>query len=215
MNPSIRLLTPLRTLTVPLRTVHTPFLVTRRIPIRPILPRSYATAPKGIKPPITIHTLEGTYASALFSASSQNTAVINEIEKSLSKIRQKLDSDAKLQSVVVNPALSHKEKLEIVQLLTQTGGGSAEASRAVKNLLEVMSENGRLGHWAGVVSAFEKIMRAHKGEVDVIVTSAQVSYPLRLYVVDVAIGRSCVESFGTIDFKVFLAFKGPESQNGK
>jgi len=61
-----------------------------------------------------------------------------------------------------------------VQLLTQTGGGSAEASKAVKNLLEVMSENGRLGHWNGVVAAFEKIMRAHKGEVDVIVTSAQV-----------------------------------------
>jgi len=60
-----------------------------------------------------------------------------------------------------------------VQLLTQTGGGSAEATKAVKNLLEVMSENGRLGMLDGVVSAFEKIMRAHKGEVDVVVTSAQ------------------------------------------
>jgi F-type H+-transporting ATPase subunit O len=64
--------------------------------------------------------------------------------------------------------------LDVVQLLTQTGGGSAEANKAVKNLLQVMSENGRLGHWDGVVNAFEKIMRAHKGEVDVIVTSAQV-----------------------------------------
>src|SRR5271167_2688833 len=110
MNPSIRLLTPLRTLTVPLRNVSTPFSLTRLIPIQPILQRSYASATKGIKPPITIHSLEGTYASALFSASAQNTTVLNEIEKSLSKIRQKLDSDAKLQSVVVNPALSYKEK---------------------------------------------------------------------------------------------------------
>ena len=70
--------------------------------------------------------------------------------------------------------MSHKEKLDVVQFLTQTGGGSAEASKVVKNLLGVMSENGRLGHWDGVVGAFEKIMRAHKGEVDVIVTSAQV-----------------------------------------
>jgi len=60
-----------------------------------------------------------------------------------------------------------------VQLLTQTGGGGAEATKAVKNLLEVMSENGRLGMLDGVVAAFEKIMRAHKGEVDVVVTSAQ------------------------------------------
>ena len=76
--------------------------------------------------------------------------------------------------VVVNPALSHKEKGDVVQLLTQTGGGGAEATKAVKNLLEVMSENGRLGMLDGVVAAFEKIMRAHKGEVDVVVTSAQV-----------------------------------------
>jgi F-type H+-transporting ATPase subunit O len=86
--------------------------------------------------------------------------------------------------VVVNPALSHREKLDVIQLLTQTGGGNAEATRAVKNLLEVMSENGRLGQWDGVVSAFEKIMRAHKGEVDVIVTSAQVRTSLSLNPVD-------------------------------
>ena len=181
MNPSIRLLTPLRTLKIPLRNVYPSFLYFRLTSIQPILQRSYASAPKRIKPPITIHTLEGTYASALFSASAHNATVLNEIEKSLSKIRQKLDADNKLQSVVVNPALSQKEKVDVVELLTQTGGGSAEASRAVKNLLEVMSENGRLGHWDGVVNAFEKIMRAHKGEVDVIVTSAQVTPALILW----------------------------------
>jgi F-type H+-transporting ATPase subunit O len=137
--------------------------------------RTYAAAAtKGIKPPITIHTLEGTYASALFSSSAQNAQTLNDIEKSLMTIKKKLDADPKLQSVVVNPALSHREKLDVVQFLTQTGGGSNEASKAVKNLLEVMSENSRLGHLNGVVSAFEKIMRAHKGEVDVLVTSSQV-----------------------------------------
>ena len=62
----------------------------------------------------------------------------------------------------------------MINLLTQTGGGGAEATKAVRNLLEVMSENGRLGQLDGVVNAFEKIMRVHKGEVEVIVTSAQV-----------------------------------------
>jgi F-type H+-transporting ATPase subunit O len=131
-----------------------------------------------MKPPIIIHTLEGTYASALFSSSSQNNTTLNEIEKSLSNIRQKLDTDPKLQSVVVNPAVSHSEKLDIVQLLTQVGGGGSEASKCVKNLLTVMSENGRLGHFDAVVNAFDKIMRAHKGEVDVVITSAQVLVPL-------------------------------------
>lgn len=77
-------------------------------------------------------------------------------------------------SVVVNPALSHNEKLDVIKFLSQTGGGGQEASKAVRNLLVVLSENGRLGHFEGVVSAFEKIMRAHKGEVDVVVTSSQV-----------------------------------------
>jgi F-type H+-transporting ATPase subunit O len=138
--------------------------------------RSYAVAAstKGIKPPITIHTLEGTYASALFSSAAANPSTLNEIEKSLATIRQKLDKDAKLSSVVVNPALSHKEKLDVIKLLTLFGGVGGEASKAVHNLLEVLSENGRLGHLDGVVAAFTRIMRAHKGEVDVVVTSAQV-----------------------------------------
>jgi F-type H+-transporting ATPase subunit O len=127
-----------------------------------------------VKPPVTIHTLEGTYASALYSATASNNAVITDVEKALTKISQKLDADPKLQSIVVNPALSHKEKEDVVQLLTQTGGVGADSSKAVKNLLSVMSENGRLGHLDGVLSAFEKMMRAHKGEVDVIVTSSQV-----------------------------------------
>jgi F-type H+-transporting ATPase subunit O len=136
--------------------------------------RTYATAIKGAKPPIAIHTLEGTYASALFSAASQSNAVLNEIEKSLSKIRQKLDTDSALQSVVVNPTLSHLQKLDVIKLLTQIGGGGPDATNAIRNLLEVLSENGRLGQLGGVVGAFERIMRAHQGEVEVVVTSAQV-----------------------------------------
>lgn len=61
-----------------------------------------------------------------------------------------------------------------MQLLSQIGGVGGEAGKAVKNLLLVMSENGRLGKWDGVQSAFERLMRAHKGEIDVVVTSAQV-----------------------------------------
>lgn len=68
----------------------------------------------------------------------------------------------------------------MIKFLSQVGGGSQEASKAVHNLLQVMSENSRLGHLDGVVSAFERIMRAHKGEVDVTVTSAQVTSYLSL-----------------------------------
>jgi F-type H+-transporting ATPase subunit O len=67
-----------------------------------------------------------------------------------------------------------------VQLLSLIGGVGGEAGKAVKNLLQIMSENGRLGKWDGVQSAFERLMRAHKGEIDVVVTSAQVLSPAQL-----------------------------------
>lgn len=165
--------------------------------LQPITRRTYAAAPqKGAKPPIAIHTLEGTYASALFSASASNNNTLNDIEKSLSTIRTAIDSDAKLQSRVVNPTLSHTEKLEIVDILAKTGGGSADASKAVKNLLGVMSENGRLGHLDAVVDAFDKIMRAHKGEVEVVVTSAQPLEPRVLSRLEQAISKSPLISRG-------------------
>jgi F-type H+-transporting ATPase subunit O len=152
--------------------------------------RTYATSVKGAKPPVTIHTLEGTYASALYSATANNNATLNEIEKSLQKIRTKLVSDTPLQQVVVNPALSAPQKADVIKLLTMVGGGGGEATKAVENLLGVLSENGRLGQLDGVVAAFERIMRAHKGEVEVIVTSAQSLDAKTLQRLEQAISRS-------------------------
>jgi len=80
-----------------------------------------------------------------------------------------------LQHIISNPALNHAQKQELIKFLTQGASSNADANKAVKNLLEVMSENGRLSQLDGVAGAFERIMRAHKGEVEVVVTSSQVS----------------------------------------
>ena len=91
--------------------------------------------------------------------------------------------------------------------MAKTGGGSADASKAVKNLLGVMSENGRLGHLDAVVDAFDKIMRAHKGEVEVVVTSAQPLEPRVLSRLEQAISKSPLISRGQkvrMENKVFL-----------
>jgi len=47
-------------------------------------------------------------------------------------------------------------------------GGSKE----VKHLLEVLAENNRLGVLRGVVEKFDTLVRADRGEVDIVVTSA-------------------------------------------
>ena len=46
--------------------------------------------------------------------------------------------------------------MDVIKFLTQVGGGGQDAARGVRNLLEVMSENGRLGQLDGVVSALLK-----------------------------------------------------------
>jgi len=98
--------------------------------------------------------------------------------------------------VVVNPTLSAHQKSDVIKLLTNVGGGGHEASRAVGNLLGVLSENGRLGRLDGVVAAFERIMRAHKGEVEVVVTSSQTLDPKVLSRLEQAIAKSSLVSKG-------------------
>jgi F-type H+-transporting ATPase subunit O len=45
----------------------------------------------------------------------------------------------------------------------------------VKNFLTTLAENNRLGALEGVCEKFGQLMSAHKGEVELIVTSAAVS----------------------------------------
>ena len=54
----------------------------------------------------------------------------------------------------------------------KVGGGSSDV---VKNFLETLAENNRLGILAGVSEKFETLMGAHRGEIDLNITSAQVS----------------------------------------
>ena len=44
----------------------------------------------------------------------------------------------------------------------------------IKNFLGALAENGRINKTAGVLSAFEKIMSAHRGEVQANVVTAKV-----------------------------------------
>lgn len=44
-----------------------------------------------------------------------------------------------------------------------------------RNLFQVLAENGRLADAPKVIEGFQELMSAYRGEVEVIVTSAQVS----------------------------------------
>ncbi len=47
-------------------------------------------------------------------------------------------------------------------------------SDIVVNFFTVIAENGRLSHTVKIIDSFEEIMRAHRNEIDIKITSAKV-----------------------------------------
>ncbi|KNG44996.1 F1 complex, OSCP/delta subunit of ATPase [Stemphylium lycopersici] len=134
--------------------------------------RSYAAAaaPSGTKPPVALFGVDGTYASALYTAAAKTNA-LDPTAKSLSALQSVFQKDAKLLEILHAPSLSVGDKQQIVQEL-QKHIGSADKEGIVKNLLNTLAENNRLGVLQGVAEKFGVLMGAHRGEVELTVTSA-------------------------------------------
>jgi len=139
---------------------------------------------------IQVFGQEGRYAHALYSAAAKSSA-LEAVEADLATVGSLIQSNAALNSFLVNPSVQRKEKTELVKsILAET-----EVSALCKNLFIVMAENGALNKWLlcamdnfafgrpflqmpgttanGVIAAYNKIMRAERGEVEVVVTTAK------------------------------------------
>lgn len=68
------------------------------------------------------------------------------------------------------PTLSAEDKDKIVAELLKQAGNASDAT--MKNFLATLAANNRLGVLGGVCEKFEQLMSAHRGEVEVRVTSA-------------------------------------------
>ncbi|KAH7398852.1 ATP synthase delta subunit-domain-containing protein [Phaeosphaeria sp. MPI-PUGE-AT-0046c] len=135
--------------------------------------RSYAAAaPTGSanKPPVALFGVDGTYASALYTAAAK-TNVLDPTAKSLESLQALFKKDPKLVEVLGAPTLSVSDKQQIVAEL-QKNIGSQDKEGIVKNFLSTLAENNRLGALEGVVEKFGVLMGAHRGEIELTVTSA-------------------------------------------
>ncbi|KAK3345327.1 ATP synthase delta subunit-domain-containing protein [Neurospora tetraspora] len=133
--------------------------------------RTYAAAAasSNVKPPVALFGLDGTYATALYTAAVKTNA-LEPTAKSITGLGNLLAKDAKLATILETPTLSPADKSAIVAELQKSAGVSAET---VKNFLNTLAENNRLGLLPGVVSKFSELMSAARGEVEMVVTSAQ------------------------------------------
>ncbi|KAI1460755.1 putative oligomycin sensitivity conferring protein [Annulohypoxylon moriforme] len=137
--------------------------------------RSYAApaaaSTQTVKAPVAVYGLDGTYATALYTAAVKSSS-LDPTAKALNTLGDLVSKDAKLSSILSTPTLSEKDKSAIVAEL-QKNVGAASANETVKNFLATLAENNRLGILEGICEKFGQIMSASRGEVELIVTSAQ------------------------------------------
>ena len=81
--------------------------------------------------------------------------------------------DPKLQDVIRAPMLSEGDKKQIVHEIMKQSG-APDKDNVVKNFLDTLAENNRLGVLEQVCEKFGTLMSAYRGEVELVVTSAAV-----------------------------------------
>jgi len=121
-----------------------------------------------VKPKIQLFTLEGRYASALFSAASKEKELAK-VEKDVAAFGALVKKDKPLRDLLLNPLNKKSLKAEALAFVF----AKTKASPRVANVFTAMAENNRLAMINAVVESFDSIMAAERGEVQCEVTTAK------------------------------------------
>ncbi|XP_012602463.2 ATP synthase peripheral stalk subunit OSCP, mitochondrial [Microcebus murinus] len=121
---------------------------------------------KLVRPPVQIHSVEGRYATALYSAASKQNK-LEQVEKELLRVSQLL-KEPKMAASILNPYVKRSVKVKSLRDIT----AKERFSPLTSNLINLLAENGRLNNTQGVISAFSTMMSVHRGEVPCTVTTA-------------------------------------------
>ncbi|KAK3371381.1 mitochondrial ATP synthase subunit 5-like protein [Lasiosphaeria ovina] len=122
-----------------------------------------------VQPPVALFGLDGTYATALYTAAVK-TSSLEPTAKALSSLGSLVEKDAKLITILDAPTLSIADRSAIIAELEKATGA---AGQTVKSFLTTLAENNRLRLLPGICSKFGELMSASRGEVELTVTSAQ------------------------------------------
>ncbi|KAL7078253.1 hypothetical protein ACQ4LE_002018 [Meloidogyne hapla] len=123
---------------------------------------------KVIRPPIQVSGIEGKYASALYSSGMKEKS-LDKIEKDLSQVKVLYGTNNDFKLLVENPILNKQKKADAIQAVLKNQG----MSQATQNFFVLLAESGRLIKLSSIINSFEMIMRAHRNELQVEVTSAE------------------------------------------
>ncbi|CEF72204.1 ATP synthase F0 subcomplex subunit OSCP atp5 [Fusarium graminearum] len=159
----------------------------RALALRAAPVRSFAAAASSdVKSPVSVFGVDGTYASALYTAAVK-TSSVDAAADALLKLGALIEKDPKLVAVLKTPTLADADKKAIVDELVKQINTKDET---VKNFLATLAENNRLGLIPGVVDKFSTIISAARGEVELTVTSAQALDKRTLSRLETAVAKS-------------------------
>lgn len=152
--------------------------------------RNYA-APAAVdsKPPVALYGVDGTYASALYTAAVK-TQSLDSTAKAIAALSDVYHKDEKLATIMLAPTLSPEDKSAIITELQKHTGAAGDKGDTVKNFLETLAENNRLGLLKGVCEKFGALMGASRGEVELTVTSASQLDSKTLQRLETAVSKS-------------------------
>lgn len=131
--------------------------------------RAYlSTAAKegGVAVPVKLFGIHARYASAAFVAASKEKK-LDVVENELNAFKAALGKSPALAGIVENPTIPREEKVAMMSKLL-----GKKVTHVTKNTLETLASNARLGEVEKVIDAYATLMKAHRKEVDAVVTSA-------------------------------------------
>jgi len=129
--------------------------------------RFYASSAK-VEPPTRVYGLAGRYAHALYSAACINN-VLPAVESELIIFQDLLASSLALKNFLVNPSMPKQAKKEAIRtVLTKSS-----FSPMTMDFFDILTDNIRLNQTLPIINAFKVLMRAHKKEVECVVTTAK------------------------------------------
>ncbi|KAJ7647429.1 OSCP/delta subunit of ATPase [Roridomyces roridus] len=117
------------------------------------------------------------YSNAVYGAAlAKSPQVLTKVHAELAAVSSTIAQDAALSSFIHNPTLSAKDRktgLDTLYSRLEAAAPKKESvSEITKNLLGVLSENGRLAETQGVIEGFNELVEKYRGELTVVVTSA-------------------------------------------
>ncbi|CAN0043402.1 unnamed protein product [Discosporangium mesarthrocarpum] len=120
-------------------------------------------------PPIKLFGIHARYANATYSAASK-AGKLDDVQRDLLAFEEVMKKNASFAAFLGNPTVSRGEKVGMVEHLFDAKSKTCDIT---KNLLMAMAGNARLDEAPKVIDAYTKMLKAKRGEIDAVVTTAE------------------------------------------